>query len=91
MTAAMYNVQYVWMPELLSTDIRSVGFGFGSMIARVCGFMVPMVLSLGRIPQNLVFIIMAFSSAVSVLFLPETNGKPMTQTIEEAKRFYKNK
>ena len=91
LTAAMYVCQYVWMPELLSTDIRSIGFGFGSMVARVCGFLVPMVLTLDRLPQNLVFIVMSFASAISVLFLPETNGKPMTQTIDEAKRFYKSK
>ena len=86
----MYTVLYVWVPELFPTDIRSVGFGFGSMISRIAGFLVPLVLALGTIPQNIVFMSFAFISALTVLYLPETKGKPLTHTIEDAKRFYKS-
>ncbi|CBY42019.1 unnamed protein product, partial [Oikopleura dioica] len=39
---------------------------------------------------NLIFGVFGIVSGAIVFFLPETNGKPTLQTLEEALEFYKN-
>ena len=88
-----FCVLYVFAAELFPTEIRSIGIGFGSMIGRIGGFLAPFIIllqdteSLSFLPY-LIFGISAIVSGVWTLFLPETAGKPMLQTIDEALLFY---
>jgi len=78
---------YVFAAELFSTDIRTIGVGFGSMFGRLGGVSAPFIILLPGFVPNLIFALTGVLSGIWALFLPETGGKPMLQTIEEAKVF----
>ena len=50
-----FSTQYVTMSELYSTDIRSIGISFGSMISRIAGFLTPYIILMPPLAYNLVF------------------------------------
>ena len=91
-----FCVVYVFAADLFPTEVRSIGIGFGSMIGRIGGFLAPFIIllqdqeGLSFLPY-LIFGSSAIASGVWALFLPETAGKPMLQTIEEALLFYGGK
>ena len=89
--SASFCAVYVFAAELFSTDIRTIGVGFGSMFGRLGGVSAPFIILLPGFVPNLIFAITGVLSGIWALFLPETGGKPMLQTIEEAKLFYKGK
>ena len=81
------------------------GIGFGSMFGRIGGFLSPFIIQIPAtwiiylvsciflIFMKCLFQIFGAFGIVSgalVFFLPETNGKPTLQTLEEALEFYKN-
>ena len=80
---------YVFTAELFSTDIRTIGVGFASMLGRIGGVTAPFIILLPGFVPNLVFGVSAIVSGIWAFFLPETAGQPMTQTITEAVEFYK--
>ena len=82
---------YVFAAELFSTDIRTIGVGFGSMLGRVGGVAAPFIILLPGFAPNLIFGVTAILSGAWAFFLPETAGKPMMQTIGEARDFYRGK
>ena len=82
-----------------------LGIGFGSMFGRIGGFLSPFIIQIPATwiiyLVSCIFLIFiecffqifgAFGivSGALVFFLPETNGKPTLQTLEEALEFYKN-
>ena len=61
------------------------------MFGRLGGVSAPFIILLPGFVPNLIFAVTGVLSGIWALFLPETGGKPMLQTIEEAKMFYKGK
>ena len=63
--------------------------GLSSMVARISGILCPFILDLSSVWFSLpYFIFGAFSitSGMLILLLPETLGKPMPETIEDAEK-----
>ncbi|KHJ86887.1 hypothetical protein OESDEN_13349 [Oesophagostomum dentatum] len=83
-----YAAIYTYTPELYPTVIRNTAMGVCSMIARI-GAISATYLSLwiaetpnGKVYMIIPFSVMAISAAIlTLLFLPETMGKPLPETI----------
>ncbi|XP_026912898.1 solute carrier family 22 member 16 isoform X1 [Acinonyx jubatus] len=84
---AAFGLIYLYTAELYPTMVRSLAVGSGSMVSRVGSIMAPFCVYLSSIwnflPQLLVGIL-AFISGVLSLMLPETMGRPLATTWEEA-------
>ena len=50
-----FAAQYVFISELYSTDVRSIGISFGSMISRIGGFIAPFFGMLPVLVYNFIF------------------------------------
>lgn len=85
--AIAFGLIYLYTCELYPTIIRSLAVGSGSMMCRVGSVVAPFCVYLADVwiylPQLIVGIL-AFIIGVLTLFLPETLGKPLTTTLEEA-------
>lgn len=65
---------------------RNIGMGISSMSARIGGMLAPQILDLGAVWGPLPLLLFGVLSAVAgslALLLPETNGRPLPQTIED--------
>ncbi|XP_008067217.2 solute carrier family 22 member 16 [Carlito syrichta] len=84
---AVFGLIYLYTAELYPTIVRSLAVGSGSMVCRVASITAPLSVDLRSIwifiPQLSVGI-MSFLSGVLTLRLPETLGKPLATTWEEA-------
>ncbi|CAD7084046.1 unnamed protein product [Hermetia illucens] len=89
-----YGTIYMFTTEQFPTVIRNVGLGASSMVARIGGILAPYIILLGDIwtplPLN-IFGAMAFTGGLLSLLLPETQNKPMLETIEDGENFGKKK
>ncbi|XP_069956927.1 organic cation transporter protein-like [Cherax quadricarinatus] len=88
--AAGFAIVYVYSAELFPTDYRSVGVGACSMCGRVGGIVSPLIASLAEVYKPLPLVIFGVLSAVSgclVVFLPETVGCKLPQTLPESEAF----
>ncbi|XP_052811636.1 organic cation transporter protein-like [Mya arenaria] len=93
--SAAYAIIYVWSAELFPTLVRNSGMGSSSMLARVGGIISPYIADLGTFVEGdfgkaLPLIIFGGLSVVAgflSLFLPETNGQVLPETIEDAVNF----
>lgn len=85
--AIAFGLIYLYTCELYPTIIRSLAVGSGSMMCRVGSVVAPFCVYLADVwiylPQLIVGIL-AFIIGVLTLFLPETLGVPLTNTMEEA-------
>uniref|UniRef100_A0A3P8WID5 Solute carrier family 22 member 16 n=1 Tax=Cynoglossus semilaevis TaxID=244447 RepID=A0A3P8WID5_CYNSE len=85
--AIAFGLIYLYTCELYPTIIRSLAVGSGSMMCRVGSVVAPFCVYLAdvwiHLPQLIVGIL-AFIIGLLTLFLPETLGKPLTNTLEEA-------
>ncbi|XP_072912007.1 solute carrier family 22 member 16 isoform X1 [Hemitrygon akajei] len=85
--AVAFGLIYLYTAELYPTIIRSLAVGSGSMMARVGSTVAPFCVLLSSVwiflPQLIVGI-MSFLTGFLTLLLPETLGRPLTQTFEEA-------
>ncbi|XP_013877230.1 solute carrier family 22 member 16 [Austrofundulus limnaeus] len=85
--AIAFGLIYLYTCELYPTIIRSLAVGSGSMMCRVGSVVAPFCVNLADVwiylPQLIVGIL-AFIIGVLTLLLPETLGKPLTTTLEEA-------
>ncbi|XP_037922446.1 organic cation transporter protein-like isoform X2 [Hermetia illucens] len=91
MSISFPNV-YVFAGELFPTVIRNVGVGIASMIARIGSMLAPFVVGLGAANHALppiIFGVVPLLGAIMVLWLPETMGQPLPETIEDAENFGK--
>ncbi|GCC28191.1 hypothetical protein chiPu_0006619 [Chiloscyllium punctatum] len=90
--AVAFGLIYLYTAELYPTIIRSLAVGTGSMIARVGSTVAPFCVLLSSVwiflPQLIVGI-MSFLTGLLTLLLPETLGRPLAQTFEEAARLQK--
>ncbi|XP_077015408.1 solute carrier family 22 member 16 [Tamandua tetradactyla] len=85
--AAAFGLIYLYTAELYPTVVRTQAVGSGSMMCRVGSIIAPFYIYLKSIwifmPQ-LLFGAVAFLSGGLTLMLPETLGKPLANTWEEA-------
>ncbi|CAH0723017.1 unnamed protein product, partial [Brenthis ino] len=88
-----YTVTLQWAAEMLPTCVR----GFGSSIVQICGYIGTVIspfiaylkVYITVLPLIIVGIIAAIGT-VAALFLPETAGRNMPETFEEAEDLVKN-
>ncbi|XP_033090775.1 solute carrier family 22 member 16 isoform X2 [Trachypithecus francoisi] len=84
---AAFGLIYLYTAELYPTIVRSLAVGSGSMVCRLASILAPFSVDLSSvwifIPQLFVGT-MAFLSGVLTLKLPETLGKQLATTWEEA-------
>ncbi|XP_029451127.1 solute carrier family 22 member 16 [Rhinatrema bivittatum] len=82
-----FGLIYLYTAELYPTIVRSLAVGSGSMMCRVGSVVAPFCVYLADVwvflPQLLVGL-MALLTGLLTLMLPETLGKPLTSTMEEA-------
>lgn len=85
--AIAFGLIYLYTCELYPTIIRSLAVGSGSMMCRVGSVVAPFCVYLADVWQylpQLIVGILAFVIGVLTFLLPETLGKPLTSTLEEA-------
>ncbi|XP_008279297.1 solute carrier family 22 member 6 [Stegastes partitus] len=84
--AASFNCCYLYSGELYPTIIRQNGMGWVSMMARVGAMVAPMVLLMGDsitwLP-GLIYGGAPILTGVAAIFLPETLGSPLPDTIQD--------
>ena len=85
---------YIWSAELFSTDLRPTCIAFCSIVARAGSISSPFVVGFQELfPGCLGLIFGSFSLAASWLAwkLPETLGKDLPLTVEDAESRYSKK
>lgn len=90
--AGSFAVIYNYSAELFPTVVRNSAMGLGSMCARLSGALTPLITLLDSFDPTIPAIIFGIISLVSgflTLFLPETMGKPMPQSIADGEEFGK--
>ena len=88
-----FSVLYIFGAELFPTEIRTIGLSWMSCFGGIGAAIVPFIIILENDDQLsfvpfLTFGILGILSGFSVFSLPETTGKPILQTIDEAELFY---
>ena len=86
---AGFAIVFVFTAELFPTPVRNSAVGLWSTFARIGGMLAPVVADLAVYAPSIPFIIMGSScciGGIAALLLPETAGKPLPDTIEEACR-----
>ncbi|XP_025896488.1 solute carrier family 22 member 16 [Nothoprocta perdicaria] len=88
-----FGLIYLYTAELYPTIVRSLAVGSGSMMCRVGSVVAPFCVYLRSVwifmPLLLVGI-MALLSGILTIMLPETLGKPLTNTLIEAAELGRN-
>ncbi|XP_069995090.1 organic cation transporter protein [Penaeus vannamei] len=84
---AVFQQCYIYTSELMPTSVRNIAVGTSSMFARIGCVLTPYVIELlGDIhyafPSTL-FGILAVLAGLLTLLLPETNKKPLPETVDE--------
>ncbi|XP_023349296.1 organic cation transporter protein isoform X2 [Eurytemora carolleeae] len=86
--SAGYAVVYVYTAELFPTKLRNSAVGLCSTLARFGGLLAPVIADLGAVYTPLPYLVMGGSSILVgalAFLLPETRGKPLPQTLKEAR------
>ncbi|KAM8840598.1 solute carrier family 22 member 13-like isoform 2-T2 [Spinachia spinachia] len=87
---ASFAVVYVYTAEIFPTVLRQTGIGASCMFARVGGVLAPALNALrGHSPAAplLIFGASPLLAAVLALALPETAGRPLPDTVEDAENW----
>lgn len=91
-TSISFPTVYLYGGELFPTVVRNIGLGAASTMARVGSMIAPFVAGLDTTAHWLppvIFGVLPIIAAVSVVFLPETNGQPLPESIEDGENFGK--
>ncbi|XP_078509242.1 organic cation/carnitine transporter 2-like [Lissotriton helveticus] len=86
---AAFSMVYVYTSELYPTVVRNMGIGASSMASRLGGIISPYFVYLGAYDEFLPYILMGSLTVlmgILTLFLPETHGVPLPETIEQMLR-----
>lgn len=90
--SAAFATVWIFAAELYPTSIRTIALGMGSMSGRIGGIISPQINAFyTTVPwlPPLIFGGVCILGGVLTMMLPETTGRPMLNTIEEANKFYK--
>ena len=82
--AIPYSLFYTYCLEIYPTPIRAIGFGLNATLGNIGGIVVPIVIEL--LPRRIIYLIFAILSGICsflFLFLEETYGKHLPETIKE--------
>ena len=82
--AAIELVYWTYTLEVYPTPVRSLNFGVNVTFGNIGSILAPMVYE--YMPSWMFLLVFAFLSvfhSILLIFLPETEGKPMAETIEE--------
>jgi len=90
-----FAIVFVYTAELFPTDIRSTAVGASSTCARIGGLLAPQVAALVTVWEPLPLLILGSISAIGgvlvFMFLPETLGEKLPESMEEALQLGKSK
>ncbi|CAH1251989.1 SLC22A5 [Branchiostoma lanceolatum] len=92
MITATFSIIYIFSAEIFPTVVRQIGIGMSSMSARVGGMVAPFVNLLGSYWAPMPYVIfggVSIAAGLLALLLPETVGKELPATIEEAENIGK--
>jgi len=84
-----FTVVYAYTAEMYPTVLRNVGMGLCSSAARVGSITAPYIINLGIINPFLPYILigsLTLGSSLVNIFLPETFGRELPETIEQMQR-----
>ncbi|KAM6959311.1 solute carrier family 22 member 6-B [Aplochiton taeniatus] len=87
---ASFAIIYVYTAEIFPTVLRQTGIGVSSMFARMGGVLAPIINMLhSRSPSTpmIIFGLAPILGAVLALALPETAGRPLPDTVEDAENW----
>ncbi|XP_030372851.1 organic cation transporter protein [Scaptodrosophila lebanonensis] len=85
---------YLYGGELFPTVVRSNGVGLCSMVGRIGSIVAPLICELAAIKKwitPLVFGIFSVLAVIGTIFLPETRGMPLPETLEDGESFGRKK
>ncbi|XP_074528438.1 organic cation/carnitine transporter 2-like [Halichoeres trimaculatus] len=83
------SLMFAYIAELYPTVLRNTATGTCSTVSRLGSCMAPLLIQLGLYSKHLPYIILgtlAVVSAFAALFLPESFGKPLPETIQQMHR-----
>lgn len=86
---ASFSIVYVYTAELYPTVVRNMGVGASSMASRFGSILSPYFVYLGAYDRFLPYILMGSLTVLTgilTLFLPESYGTPLPETIEQMLR-----
>jgi len=84
--AGSFKIAYIMTGEIFATSIRNSGLGMMSGTARVGSILAPFIVMAGESwpgIQFTIFGVLGISGGILSLWLPETKGKPLPETISE--------
>ena len=83
--AALFNVVFIYTPELFPTPIRGTVCGFSYLISRLGAMIVsPLTEAFGPSKANFIFILFGYLMGVCCFYMEETLGKEIQDEIPEA-------
>lgn len=88
--AGSFAIIYNYTTELFPTVVRNTALGASSMCARISGAVTPFIVLLDSLDPSLpstIFGCVSITSGLLSLFLPETLGRALPQTMEEGEHF----
>lgn len=80
----VFTSYYIYFMESYPTPIRALGFGLNQTLGNLAGSISPIIIEF--FPEIILYIsfaILVIIDIILTLFVPETVGKPMLETIEE--------
>nr|XP_022332351.1 solute carrier family 22 member 6-A-like [Crassostrea virginica] len=86
-----FSTLFLYTPELYPTNLRNAGIGFSSSFSRLGAIVSPYVGTLAeKIPwaPGTIFTVMCFTVILILLYVPETRGHELPQTLAEVKVWY---
>lgn len=93
-TSACYSCIYIYSAELYPTSCRNTGFSCCVLASRIASIIVPKINQVGHDSAKWLPPILFGSSCLvaggATLWLPDTFGVPLLETMEQAEKFYSN-
>ena len=85
-----YNTQYLYAAEVLPTEIRGTGLAVRQSLGSIGGILAAQVVALSSVTRTLPLLMFGLATLVSgllMIFLPETKGQPLPQTLQDGDLF----
>ena len=88
--SSAFAIIYLYTAELYPTVIRNTALGTASMLARIGGIAAPLLASLSLPTPLIIMGGSALLAGILAIFLPETLGASLPETIHEVKLLFSN-